>query len=279
MARERRTNLLALPKRPDLWQCFVSPDPDYVIAHWDFASLEPTVLAYMSQDEGMLKIYGDGGQIHDVYLYAAAFFPDMRERVLALYDIDKGFKNDEALDHAKIILKKDRKYTKPVYLGWTYGLGYKRLSFDKQIPLVQAKESLNAIDDAFPGKRRLHNFLVKEWFKNRGWVTNVRGRPITVHKDKLHDIVNRVTQSGGHDLLMRVLFHKLNLIKEMGIDARPYIPNIHDEALLLVHKDHVKKYKIMVDKAFALLNDELDWNIKLKHGGITFGNNCSIRCD
>lgn len=278
MSTSRSTNILALPKREVLWQCFKTPDPDYLITHWDFASLEPTVLTYMSQDKNLLKIYGDSGQTHDVYLFVASFFKQFKDKVLQHYSLD-GNGTPENLSKIKAILKAERKDTKAPYLGWCYGLGAAKLAFDKQISYNEAKDTLRSIDKAFPGKQRLQTHLTDMWTKNGGWVLNVRGRPVCVPKEKVHDIVNRVTQSGGHDLLLRVLYHLLWYIKEYKVDAKPYIAEIHDEALFLVHKDHIDRYKDAVDYAFTALNNELGWGIKLKHGGITFGQDCSIRCE
>jgi DNA polymerase I-like protein with 3'-5' exonuclease and polymerase domains len=232
----------------------------------------------MSQDKNMLKIYGDSGESHDVYLFVAAFFEAHKNRVLEHYSLN-GNGSKENLELIKGILKPERKDTKAPYLGWCYGLGANTLAFDKQISVEEARSTLRSIDTAFPGKQRLHNFLVKEWRANRGWVLNVRGRPITVHKDKLHDIVNRVTQSGGHDLLMRLLFHKWNYIKEHKVDARPYIVEVHDESVFLCNNEDLERFKEAVQFAFDKLNEELGWNVKLKHGGITVGDTCEIRCD
>jgi len=273
----RATNLLALPKRPELWECFI-PNEGYELVHFDFASLEPHVLAYMTQDKNMLKLYGPDAKPHCVYLFVAAFFPTIRDKVLEHYNLD-GNGTEENLERIKGILKKERKMTKAPYLGSIYGLGAEALSFDAQITYKEAVTMLNSIEQAFPGKGLLHNHLVKEWTKNGGWVTNVRGRPVCVPKNKLKDIVNRVTQSGGSDILYRLLFHINTAIKFSGIDAKPYIASLHDESIFMVRYEDVQAYKDIVNNSFNKLNDELGWNIKFKHGGVTSGEDCSIRCD
>lgn len=277
MAKERSTNLLALPKRKELWECFVAPE-GYEVAQFDINALEPHVLTYMTQDKNLMKIYGNDSKPHCVYLFCAAHFPSMKDKVLEHYSLDDNI-SEEHLDNVKKILKNERKEAKAPYLGWCYGLGANTLAFNKQISFFEAKSILSAIDRAFPGKMKLHNYLVGKWKENNGYVINGRGRPICVPADKLKDIINRVVQSTGVDILNRILFHLWNYIEEHNLPVIPYIPNIHDESVNIVKLGNREAYVDAVSYAFDKINAELGWNVTIKHGGVSFGPDISIRCE
>jgi len=277
MSRDRRVNLLALPKRKDLWECFIAPN-GYLVASDDVTALEPHVMTQLTQDSNLLKIYGNNSEPHCVYLFSAAFFPRHQEKVRSLYNLE-GNGSEVNLEAIKGQLKFERKDSKPVFLGWCYGLGAQTLAFDKQISFQEAKDMLRAVDKAFPGKQRLHNFLIKEWKNNNGWVMNARGMPVTVPKEKTKDIVNRVIQGSGVQLHYRMLYHRWNYIRDNNIDVKPYIPHLHDEANMLVGINDQDRYIEAVEYSYDRLNDELGWSVTIKHGGVSFGKDMSIRCD
>ena len=288
MSKRRSTNLLALPKRKELWECFVAPE-GRVIMREDINSLEPHVLTHMSQDKNLLSIYGKGASPHDIYLFVGTYFENHRDTILTRYKVD-GSHSKEEVSAMKDDFKAIRNDIKPAYLGWCYGLGATTLAFDKQIPYEDAKKALRAIDNAFPGKDRLHNYLLEEWNKHKGFVVNGRGRPICVTEgvkeangqrkgDKRKDLVNKVVQSTGHDILMRVLYHRWLYIRKHNIDAIPYIIDYHDESLAAVKEGHQEGYRDAVEYSYEKINEELDWTVVIRHGGISEGLNGSVRCD
>ena len=63
------------------------------------------------------------------------------------------------------------------------------------------------------------------------------------------------------------------------IDCIPYIPDIHDETNWCVADGEQERSLEMVEYSYDRLNDELDWTVVFRHGGISFGNNLAIRCD
>lgn len=276
MSDERKSNLLASPKRADFWECFIAPE-GYVLANADYEALEPKVMAHMSQDPNMLRLYGkDSKESHDGYLFVAY---DSNERVREFYHRDKpgGLTKDE-VKAAKNVLGVERTAIKPEYLGWIYGLGPATLSLDKNISFFEAKRRLEKIDATFPGKDMLAATLKKEWMARNGYVINGRGLPVTIHYRDLRKLLNKVIQSTGHALLQRGNWHMANYIKKHKIDCHPYIPDLHDEFTWIVRPDEQDRFAEAVAYHFDRINDELDWDVLMNHGGLNFSDNLSMRC-
>lgn len=274
----RRLNLLALPKKAEFMRCFVAP-PGQVLFQWDVAALEPHVLCHLSQDPTLMAVYGPGAwPSHDIYLLAGQQIPGLGDEIRKLYD----FKNptEEGVRQAKIRFAKERKdILKKAYLSFLYGIGADALAVDLEIPVYEARAILKALNKQFPGKKSLQMRLETEWSANGGFIVNGRGRPLPVDFGKKHDLVNRVVQSTGHDCLVRILYHLNAYRKEHKIQIRPYCPDIHDESVWCGKLDQLQGFQDATEYAFAKLNEELSWSVKIRHGGIGYGPDLRIRCD
>jgi DNA polymerase I-like protein with 3'-5' exonuclease and polymerase domains len=266
-------NLLALPKRVDFLKNFIAPK-GYILCREDINSLEPCVLTYLCQDKNLLKLYGKDAKPHDGYLFVAYH---IFQSVKDVYDIDD--MTVEKRKKAKELCHTERDYIKPVFLGWFYGLGPTTLSLQKNMPIKEATRLLNKLDYIFQGKQRLHEALMKQYKETGGHVVSARGTPVCVCKGKTKDIVNRVVQKSGHELLQRLLYLRNQYRLQHNIRMYPYIPDWHDESIWFVHPDDVEKAKEAIEYSYRKLNEELGWNVEIKHGGIKFGYDVSIRCD
>jgi DNA polymerase I-like protein with 3'-5' exonuclease and polymerase domains len=277
MSNSPKSNLLASPKRADFWGCFISEE-GYILANADYEALEPKVLAHMSQDPNMMRLHGKNStENHDGYLFVAY---DSNPRVREIYHRDKpgGLTKEEVAD-AKKILKTERNDIKPEYLGWIFGLGPETLSMSKNIPFFEAKRRLGLIDKTFPGKDMLAATLKREWIARNGYVIDGRGLPCTIHYKDLRKLLNKVIQKTGHAILQRGNWHMSNYIKQHKIDCYPYIPDLHDELTWAVRPDEQERFAEAVRYHFDRINDELQWTVLMKHGGLNFDTNLGMRCD
>jgi DNA polymerase I-like protein with 3'-5' exonuclease and polymerase domains len=274
----RRLNLLALPKNPQMMRCFKAP-PGQLLVSVDFASLEPHVLTYFTQDVNLMRVYGPNApNFSDIYLVAGMKVPGLGDEIRKLYDPINP--TPEGVKAAKAKFAKERKeLLKPGYLGWCYGLGAETFSIQSELPLQVARNILRALDKQFPGKKALQQRLEKEWAIRGGYVVNGRGRPLPVDFGKKHDLVSRMVQSTGHDCLVRMLFHFNNYRKEHKIKLRSYLCDIHDESVWAVDPEDLGRAEECFEYAFARLNEELNWNVKLRHGGFQYGPDLRIRCE
>ncbi len=120
--------------------------------------------------------------------------------------------------------------------------------------------------------------MLRQARENGGFLINGRGRPICLINRKKKDIVNTVCQGLGHDCLKRILWHQQVYRKQYKVDLIPYRPDFHDERLDLIRPTDREIYIDMVNYSFEQLNLELGWDVKIKHGGISFGKDMSVRC-
>jgi DNA polymerase I-like protein with 3'-5' exonuclease and polymerase domains len=275
--KEAKSNLLASPKRPEFWSCFKTTE-GRLLMHFDFTALEPYVLTHLSQDPNMLRIYGkDTKESHCIYMFVGY---DSNPAIRAAYPRDQpGGPTAEQVDHAKKVVKAERTDVKPVYLGWAYGLGAETLSVQKNISYMEAKKQLESIDRTFLGKDILATALERERVARGGYVINGRGLPVPISFKMRRNLLNKVVQSTGHAFLQRANYHLDNYRKQHNIDCIPYIPDIHDESNWSVAEHEVERFTEAVNYAFDRLNDEVDWTVTFKHGGIGCGKDLSIRCD
>lgn len=269
---------------------FLAPK-GYKASRFDKNSVEPHCLAQLSKDTNLLRIYGKEARHQDVYLFTASHFPNINvpvddnddtykndfDKVRSLYNLD-GFTSLEEFKRVKTLLDSERTFAKAPFLGWCYGLTDHGLSRDINIPLYQATQIMNIIDKTFPGKDRYHKWLLRERKKSGGWVINGRGNPICVANRKRKDIVNSVIQSTGVQLLNRCVYHISNEIKRIKLDSIWSRPNYHDEAILFVREDEIERYNEVIDYGFDRLNDELGWDVIIKHGGVSVDSSWIVRC-
>lgn len=274
----RRLNLLALPKTYDVMRCFVAP-PGMNLIQGDARALEPHVLTHFSQDPVLMSVYGNSAWSgHDIYLIAGMRVPGIQDKILPHYTLPNA--TTEGVKAAKAAVGEDRgKKLKPSYLGWIYGLGEETLSTKLEIPVYEARTILRGMDNQFVGKAHLHARLLREWSKNGGWFIGGRGTPICVDFGSKKDVVNRLVQRSGHDVLTRINYHINQERKRLKVNMRPYIPDYHDEGIWAAPIDETDRAKEVINYGFDRVNDELSWTVTIRHGGLNHGPDLTLRVD
>lgn len=283
----KKLNLLALPKQRDFMACFVAP-PGHVLVQGDVKALEPHVLTHFSQDPVLMSVYGkQAWQGHDIYLIAGMKVPGYKELILPNYTLQdfttEGVKAARSAVNAAAasgqIVGEGRGTLKDSYLGWIYGLGAPTLSNKLEISLAEARTILLGMDRQFAGKTMLHDRLTREWAKNGGYIIGGRGRPICCDFGSKKDLVNRLVQTTGHDVLTRINWHINQERKRLKVEMRPYIPDFHDEGIWAAREHEVERAKEVINYGFDRVNDELNWTVTIRHGGLNHGPDLTLRVD
>ena len=122
--------------------------------------------------------------------------------------------------------------------------------------------------DVFTGMTEYKDYLKQQWKRNRGYIINAIGRPMTVGDHHLKDLFSRSVQGGGHDLQMMMGERVADRVKDRNIKARPYIYDLHDATYWQVHEDDFDAYVKAGDDAAEDLWEnfcvsKLGWNCKL----------------
>ncbi len=281
MAKGRSLNLLALPKTKEMMRIFTAPT-GMILGQFDLSSIEPRILSQYSGDPKMSAICGVGGfEGHDMYLVGGMDVPGLGDRIKAVYDFNNP--TVEAVAAAKKMFKTERaEQLKPSFLGWQYGLGYATLSTKTGMSPAEARTLLRGLDRAFPGKARLQKQLEAEWVKRGGYIINGRGLPMAVDFGSKKDLVSRFVQGTAHTVLLRLIYF-INLERKRRkiptTELRPYICDIHDESVWAMRPGVEDSFRELVEYAFDQVRGEFGWVVPLKHGGINFGPDLSIRCE
>jgi DNA polymerase I-like protein with 3'-5' exonuclease and polymerase domains len=262
-------NLQQIPKSRGYLECW-KPLPGKSWIDCDHTSLEQVVLAELSQDNALFKIYGPSAKPNDIYLFNGSQLPIIGDKIRAAgYDPDNP--TVEAIAHVKKVCKKERGISKVITLGSSYGMGAAKLRMTLglqgiEVSPKEAKAMVESYWNIYAGVKDYEKFLLEEYEKNNGWVLNGIGRPVGIAKDYIKDIVNRVIQSTGHDVHMEYVRICDALFLEAGLNVNGIVWDFHDQSIVeckTEDKDIV--YEILGTKAYEILNDKyLNGVIKLQ---------------
>ena len=264
-------NVQQMPKSKEFLSCWVAR-PGRVWVQMDFTALEQVVLAELSKDPALWKLYGPTAKKNDVYLFTGANLPVIGETIRnAGYDPDNP--TPDGIANAKKQAKKERGIANVITLASSYGAGPRKIQQTLElegIPISFSEcERIHAgYWKLYSGVKEYEAELLRQYENNDGWVLNGIGRPIGIHFDKDKDIVNRVVQSTGHDILVLWLSIYSQMLDEEGLDWHPVIADLHDESIIEVPKEQAAKaLEIMTVHSMKELNSSLNGRIPLRGEG------------
>lgn len=264
----REPNLQQMPKTRGTLNGFVSRT-GYSFVDCDVNALEMVVTAELSQDENLLALYGPNAKKNDIYLFYGALMPGLGEKITAA-GYDRLNPTQAGIDAAKKACKKERGIAKLLILSDNYGSGVKKkhkiLSLEGiQMPMDEVEAMHEALQDAKSGVLNYTEWLVDEWRRNGGYVENALGRIICVDEKYQKDLLNRVVQSSGHDILMMYVQIVIRRLNEAKLTWNPIVMDFHDESIIEVPDDEVEiAKKIMEKDSYAELNERLGGTCPLK---------------
>jgi len=194
--------------------------------------LEQVVLAELSKDESLFKIYGPGAKKNDIYLFNGAHLPGIKDAILGS-GYNPNNPTPESISKAKKECKKERGIAKVITLGSSYGMGPKKLKLTLALQGIkitsdESYELYKRYWELYSGVKEYERFLLKELEENKGWVLNGIGRPVGCAKNYEKDIVNRVVQGTGHDLHILYIHINNQLFEENKIKVDGIVWDFHD---------------------------------------------------
>ncbi len=265
-------NFQQVPKSEGYLSCYRPPEGRAWV-DVDFTSLENIVLAELSRDPTLWKLYGPGRPKQDAYLFNGANLRGtIRERLRA-----HGYNPDAPTPEAISITKKKEKMWRTVAKVFTlsanYGAGPRKIHETLrlsgiQLTLEEVYDLHKAFWELYAGIKDWEKELFRQWRANGGWLLNGIGRPIGVHADFTKDLVNRVCQSTGHDILVFWVDIWSKMLDERGIKWEPIMIDFHDESLVECDKaDAEEVAQILRVDSFNELNKQLGGKIALTGDG------------
>jgi DNA polymerase I-like protein with 3'-5' exonuclease and polymerase domains len=277
-------NIQQIPKSVGTCSGFI-PRPGYVWVDNDHSALEQVVLAELSRDSTLLKLYGPEAKANDVYLYVGSFLPGgIGDRIRASgYDPDNPTK--EGIAAAKKECKRERSISKVVVLASSYGAGagkiFKTLYLSGiDITEAQVKAILETYWDLFAGVKDWESDLVSEYKARGGWFVGGLGRPICLWEGMLKDIVNRMCQATGHDVHMLYVKIIRDLLDSEGIEWYPIIIDWHDQSIVECKPEDAERVAYLIGhRAYEVLNEELGGLIPMKGDPQVIDNLAYAKCE
>lgn len=197
--------------------CFVAQD-GFSFLSIDYSQIELRMLAHFSEDEKLLS----------------------------------AFKNDEDI-HAKTAMMifnevnyETRSIAKSINFGLIYGMGYKTLSKNLQIPATQAKLYIEKYFENFTSIKKYFE-RVKQEARENGYIKTLLGRKRYFNFQEINakilasyerESVNSILQGSAADIIKLAM---LELDKDLDDDKR-LILQIHDELIFEIRDEIVEKF-------------------------------------
>jgi DNA polymerase-1 len=237
-------NLQNIPIRTDLGnrirESFVA-DKKHVLLSCDYSQIELRVVAHISGDKAMQKVFKEGKDIHTA---TAAEVFGLKESAVG---------------------KEERRYAKIINFGVLYGLS--AYGFTQQVPGVSREKAQAFIDKYFltyQGVAKYVEEIVKAAHKT-GLVANELGRkrylpeinssqfPVRAGAERA--AINTPVQSLAADIIKVAM---INIAREIGVENPEcrMLLQVHDELVFEVVEDRVEYYaqkiKALMENAIAL---------------------------
>lgn len=233
--RGRGANLQQVPRDVFVRGLFGAP-PGRLLVEVDFSQVELRVVAFLSRDRTMLRLYQTGQDIHMATAQWVLGMP------------------------ASQISKEERKKAKAINFGFVYGMGAPKFvttAFEKyelHFTLDEAKairtEFFKRFAGLFPWHARMRR-LAHEHARVQSPIGRIRHLPDIRSQDKMvvaeaeRQAINSPVQAFASDLNLLGMVETVRLFKERGIDAHA-VGNVHDATLWdVAEKDAAKAIRLI----------------------------------
>jgi len=276
-------NYSQFPKSKGMLSTFVAR-PGYKLVQLDFSAIEQVVLAELSKDKALWKLYGPNAKKNDVYLFNGASMPVIGP-VIRASGYDPENPTPESIAKAKKECKHERGIAKIISLAAAYGASATKIATILRLQGISvsdrdAEEMHRGYWELYAGVRTYRRELEREFRNRGGWFLNGIGRPLGVFHDLERDILNRMCQSTGHDCLVLFVGIVADVLDSAGIEWHPWIVDFHDELILEIKEEQAEEAaKLVEGAALRELNVLLNGQIPIKGNAIVTDNLAAIKCE
>ena len=226
-------NLQNIPSRgedgKEIRKAFI-PEPGCLFFSADYSQIELRVMAHLSQDAEMIKVFSEGKDLHAAT--AANIYKKPIEEVT----------------------RDERTKSKRANFGIIYGITVFGLAERLDIPRDEAKMLIDGYFDTFP---QVHDYMEKskEVAREKGYVTTLFGRRrylpdinshnATVRGFAERNAINAPIQGTAADIIKVAMIRIYNRFKAEGIRSK-MILQVHDELNFSVYPDEKEKVEGIV---------------------------------
>jgi len=206
------------------------PEPGCLFFSADYSQIELRVMAHLSQDPQMIKVFREGKDLH------AATAANIYKKPI-----------DE-------VTRDERTKSKRANFGIIYGITIFGLAERLDIPRDEAKMLIDGFFQTFP---QVHDYMEKskEVARRQGYVTTLFGRRrylsdinsanATVRGFAERNAINAPIQGTAADIIKVAMIHIFNRFKAEGIKSK-MILQVHDELNFSVYPEEKEKVERIV---------------------------------
>ncbi len=222
------------PEGRRIRQAFIAPK-GYVLLAADYSQIELRIMAHLSADEGLLKAFADGQDVHQAT--AAEVFETSLDDVTA----------------------DQRRSAKAINFGLMYGMSAFGLAKQLDISRGEAQEYVNLYFDRYPG---IKTFMddIRDTAREQGYVETVFGRRLYLPEINARNVqrrqyaertaINAPMQGTAADIIKRAMITVQDWLLSENVNAR-MIMQVHDELVFEVGTDEIDAIR---DKVVGLMS-------------------------
>ena len=232
------------PEGRRIRQAFIAPPGDCILAA-DYSQIELRIMAHLSGDEGLMKAFESGEDIH-------------RATASEVFGV--------ALKH---VSDDERRSAKAINFGLIYGMSAFGLGRQLGIPRREAQDYVDLYFSRYPGVKKFMDDT-KESARDRGFVETVFGRRLYLPEIKSRNparrqyaertAINAPMQGTAADIIKRAMIALHRWLEESGAKAR-MIMQVHDELVFEVAEDEVAEVQAV---AVEQMEAAAELNVPLK---------------
>ncbi len=242
-------NLQNIPIRTDegrqVRQAFI-PRPGYKIVAADYSQIELRIMAHLSKDEGLLKAFNQGKDIHTAT--ASEIFSAPTDEVST----------------------NQRRSAKAINFGLIYGMSAFGLSKQLHISRHDAQQYMDTYFARYPGVLDYME-ATRETAKSCGYVSTVFGRRLYLpdinasngarRKGAERAAINAPMQGTAADIIKKAMIDVAAWIDTLNDDSVSMIMQVHDELVFEIKEEHLVTRK---DKICELMQQCVSLSVPLE---------------
>ncbi|MGD9726467.1 MAG: DNA polymerase I [Nitrospiraceae bacterium] len=244
-------NLQNIPVKGDyglrIREAFVAP-PGHTLLCADYSQIEPRILAHLSQDERLVRVFSEGEDIHMATAVEIFRLP------------------------ADQISKEMRRAAKTVVFGIVYGISPFGLAGNIGVSQAEAKKYIETFFERFAAVKALMDRNIAQ-AKERGYTTTILGRRRPIPELQSSDptqrgfgermAVNSPIQGSAADLI-KVAMINVNRRLHRELPAAKMILQVHDELIFEVPDQDLDRAKQVVKSEMEATGTQLGLSVPLK---------------
>jgi DNA polymerase-1 len=222
--------------------------PGHTLLCADYSQIEPRILAHLSQDERLLRVFERGEDIHTA-------------TAVEIFKLSP-----------ELITKEMRRAAKTVVFGIVYGISPFGLSQNIGVSQQEAKKYIDAYFERYAGVRALMDRTIAE-AKEKGYTTTILGRRRPIPELQSSDptqrgfgermAVNSPIQGSAADLIKVAMIAVSKRLHE-ELPSTKMILQVHDELIFETPEKDLEKAKQLVKSEMEATGTKLGLSVPLK---------------